>query len=32
MKLIRYRENGQIKPGLLINDEYYDASSVGERL
>jgi 2,4-didehydro-3-deoxy-L-rhamnonate hydrolase len=30
MKLIRYRDNGQIKPGVVIYDEYYDASDFGE--
>jgi 2,4-didehydro-3-deoxy-L-rhamnonate hydrolase len=27
MKLIRYRQNGTVKPGIIINDEFYDASS-----
>ena len=30
MKLIRFGENGKEKPGLLIEDEFYDASSFGE--
>jgi 2,4-diketo-3-deoxy-L-fuconate hydrolase len=30
MKLIRFRENGQVKPGVIIYDESYDASSFGE--
>jgi 2,4-didehydro-3-deoxy-L-rhamnonate hydrolase len=30
MKLIRYRQNGTVKPGIIINDELYDASSFGE--
>jgi 2,4-didehydro-3-deoxy-L-rhamnonate hydrolase len=30
MKLIRYRQNGTVKPGIIINDEFYDASSFGE--
>jgi len=27
MKLIRFRENGKIKPGVIIDEEYYDASA-----
>jgi 2,4-didehydro-3-deoxy-L-rhamnonate hydrolase len=30
MKLIRFRENGVVKPGVIINDKYLDASSFGE--
>lgn len=30
MKLIRFRENGKVKPGVILNDTYYDASSFGE--
>jgi 2,4-didehydro-3-deoxy-L-rhamnonate hydrolase len=30
MKLIRYRQNGTVKPGIIINDEFYNASSFGE--
>ena len=30
MKLIRFRENGKVKPGVIINDQYYDASSFRE--
>jgi 2,4-didehydro-3-deoxy-L-rhamnonate hydrolase len=30
MKLIRYRQNGAVKPGIIINDDFYDASSFGE--
>jgi 2-keto-4-pentenoate hydratase/2-oxohepta-3-ene-1,7-dioic acid hydratase in catechol pathway len=30
MKLIRFRENGKIKPGVIISDTFYDASGFGE--
>jgi 2-keto-4-pentenoate hydratase/2-oxohepta-3-ene-1,7-dioic acid hydratase in catechol pathway len=30
MKLIRFGEANKEKPGIIINDEYYDASSFGE--
>lgn len=30
MKLIRFRENGQVKPGIIIYDAFYDASAFGE--
>jgi 2,4-didehydro-3-deoxy-L-rhamnonate hydrolase len=30
MKLIRFRENDKEKPGILLDDKYYDASSFGE--
>lgn len=30
MKLIRFRENGKAKPGLVIYDAFYDASAFGE--
>ncbi|HEX8677128.1 MAG TPA: fumarylacetoacetate hydrolase family protein [Segetibacter sp.] len=30
MKLIRFRENGKIKPGVIISDTFYDASEFGE--
>ena len=30
MKLIRFREEGKVKPGVLIDEVYYDASSFGE--
>jgi 2-keto-4-pentenoate hydratase/2-oxohepta-3-ene-1,7-dioic acid hydratase in catechol pathway len=30
MKLIRFRDNGQVKPGVLIEDKFYDASSFDE--
>jgi 2,4-didehydro-3-deoxy-L-rhamnonate hydrolase len=30
MKLIRYRQNGAVKPGIIINDDFYDASNFGE--
>ncbi len=30
MKLIRFRDNGQVKPGIIIDDAFYDASSFGE--
>jgi len=30
MKLIRFRDNGQVKPGIIIYDAFYDASSFGE--
>ncbi len=26
MKLIRFRQDGAVKPGVIINDEYYDVS------
>lgn len=30
MKLIRFRQDGKVKPGIIMNDEFYDASSFGE--
>jgi 2,4-diketo-3-deoxy-L-fuconate hydrolase len=30
MKLIRFRENGKVKPGVIIRDVFYDASAFGE--
>ena len=30
MKLIRFRENGKVKPGVIISDAFYDASAFGE--
>lgn len=30
MKLIRFREGGKEKPGVVLNEDYYDASSFGE--
>ncbi len=30
MKLIRFRDNGKVKPGVVMNNEYYDASGFGE--
>ena len=30
MKLIRYREGGKEKPGVVVNDRYYDVSEFGE--
>jgi 2-keto-4-pentenoate hydratase/2-oxohepta-3-ene-1,7-dioic acid hydratase in catechol pathway len=30
MKLFRFRENGKVKPGVIIYDQYYDASTFGE--
>jgi 2,4-didehydro-3-deoxy-L-rhamnonate hydrolase len=30
MKLIRFRDNGSIKPGIISNDKYYDVSAFGE--
>src|SRR3569833_1306090 len=30
MKLIRFRENGKEKPGIILNEKYYDASAFGE--
>lgn len=30
MKLIRFRENGKVKPGVIIDDVYYDTSAFGE--
>jgi 2-keto-4-pentenoate hydratase/2-oxohepta-3-ene-1,7-dioic acid hydratase in catechol pathway len=30
MKLIRFRENGKVKPGVIINDAFYDVSSFNE--
>jgi 2,4-didehydro-3-deoxy-L-rhamnonate hydrolase len=30
MKLIRYRQNGAVRPGIIINDDFYDASNFGE--
>lgn len=30
MKLIRYRDNGSVKPGVILEDVYYDTSGFGE--
>lgn len=30
MKLIRFRENGKVKPGVIIYDAFYDVSAFGE--
>src|SRR4051794_26783450 len=30
MKLIRFRENGKVKPGVIIYDGFYDVSSFGQ--
>ncbi|HWJ28067.1 MAG TPA: fumarylacetoacetate hydrolase family protein, partial [Flavisolibacter sp.] len=30
MKLIRYRDNGKVLPGVIIDDNFYDASGLGE--
>lgn len=30
MKLIRFRENGKVKQGIIIYDAFYDASAFGE--
>ncbi len=30
MKLIRFRENGKVKPGIIIYDAFYDVSAFGE--
>ena len=30
MKLIRYRDNGSVKPGVILEDGYYDTSAFGE--
>lgn len=30
MKLIRFREGGKENPGVVLNDEFYDAASFGE--
>ena len=30
MKLIRYRENQKEKPGVFMNDKFYDTSAFGE--
>lgn len=30
MKLIRFRDNGKVKPGVIILDAFYDASAFGE--
>jgi 2,4-diketo-3-deoxy-L-fuconate hydrolase len=30
MKLIRFRENGKVKPGVIIEDQYFDATPFGE--
>ncbi|HEX8460788.1 MAG TPA: fumarylacetoacetate hydrolase family protein, partial [Segetibacter sp.] len=30
MKLIRFRDNGKVKPGVIINDNFYDTSSFNE--
>jgi 2,4-diketo-3-deoxy-L-fuconate hydrolase len=30
MKLIRYRDNGSVKPGVILEDGYYDTSGFGE--
>lgn len=30
MKLIRFRDGGTVKPGLILNDIFYDASAFGD--
>lgn len=30
MKLIRFRQNGKVKPGVIIEEKYYDAAAFGE--
>lgn len=30
MKLIRFRQNSQVKTGIIINEEYFDTSALGE--
>jgi 2-keto-4-pentenoate hydratase/2-oxohepta-3-ene-1,7-dioic acid hydratase in catechol pathway len=30
MKLIRFRQNSQIKTGIILNEEYFDTSAFGE--
>jgi 2-keto-4-pentenoate hydratase/2-oxohepta-3-ene-1,7-dioic acid hydratase in catechol pathway len=30
MKLIRFSENGKVKPGVILEGKYYDASAFGE--
>lgn len=30
MKLIRFRDNGQVKPGIILYDAFYDASAFGQ--
>lgn len=30
MKLIRFRDGGTVKPGLILNDVFYDASAFGD--
>jgi 2,4-didehydro-3-deoxy-L-rhamnonate hydrolase len=30
MKLIRFRQDGKVKPGVIIEDAYYDTSTFGE--
>lgn len=30
MKLIRFRDNGSVKPGVILEDGYYDTSGFGE--
>jgi 2,4-didehydro-3-deoxy-L-rhamnonate hydrolase len=30
MKLIRYRENGSVKPGIILEESYFDVSAFGE--
>src|SRR5947209_1459482 len=30
MKLIRYRENGKVKPGLIVNEAFVDMAAFGE--
>lgn len=30
MKLIRFRQNGKVKPGVIMYDAFYDASAFGE--
>lgn len=30
MKVIRFRENGKVKPGVIMSGGCYDASSFGE--
>jgi 2-keto-4-pentenoate hydratase/2-oxohepta-3-ene-1,7-dioic acid hydratase in catechol pathway len=30
MKLMRFKENGKVKPGVILEERYYDASAFGE--
>lgn len=30
MKLIRFRQDGKVKPGIIMYDQYYDVSAFGE--